>query len=240
MTVSLQGQRAVGSIYLALDAWTSPNEVEVLGVLAFFQTKAGKGKLKDYVVLISFQILVHRHSGAYLAKVVPDLCDNYGIEENVLGIAMDNTSNMGKMREELEDYGLGMDKWVHCWAHVLNLLVTQEDPGQLKVQYKSKKENKLTAANFDLITDLLKVLEPFECMTSKFSELGGGQIEDVIPMIDNLVYHLEIYLSENETVPPLYNALMLVLDKLFLYYGKTGNCSYYATSICKYHVPLSL
>lgn len=56
MTVSLQGQRAVGSIYLALDAWTSPNEVEVLGVLAFFQTKAGKGKLKDYVVLISFQM----------------------------------------------------------------------------------------------------------------------------------------------------------------------------------------
>ncbi|GAA5881865.1 hypothetical protein JCM1840_006821 [Sporobolomyces johnsonii] len=113
-------ERAVGGIYLALDAWTSPNGVEVLGVLAFFKTKVGKGELKHDVVPVSFQPLVDRHSGAYLAEVVRDICEVYDIQEKVLGIASDNASNTGKMMEELEDYGIGPDKWVH----ILNLLVS--------------------------------------------------------------------------------------------------------------------
>ncbi|GAA5881864.1 hypothetical protein JCM1840_006820 [Sporobolomyces johnsonii] len=68
-------------------------------------------------------------------------------------------------------------------------------------------------------------------MTLGFSKLGGGQIEDVIPMIDELVRHLELYLSENSTAPALHNALILVLEKLFFYYGKMGDCPYYATAI---------
>ncbi|GAA5947981.1 hypothetical protein JCM1841_005333, partial [Sporobolomyces salmonicolor] len=28
------------------------------------------------------------------------------------------------MMWELEDYGIGPDKWVRCWAHIINLLVT--------------------------------------------------------------------------------------------------------------------
>ncbi|GAA5881427.1 hypothetical protein JCM1840_002887, partial [Sporobolomyces johnsonii] len=116
--------RAFGGIYLAMDAWTSPNGVEVLGILAFFKTKAGKGELKDQVAPIAFVPLVDRHSGAYLAGIVRDVCEEYGLQEKVLGIASDNASNMAKMMEELEDYGIGPDKWVRCWAHILNLLVT--------------------------------------------------------------------------------------------------------------------
>ncbi|GAA5946725.1 hypothetical protein JCM1841_005391 [Sporobolomyces salmonicolor] len=98
-------------------------------------------------------------------------------------------------------------------------------------RFKFKKENKLTVADFELLEDLLKVLEPFEGMTHKFSTLGGGQVEDVIPVIDELVRHIESYLSEPLTVPALHNALILVLDKLFFYYGKTGDCPYYAAAI---------
>ncbi|GAA5947558.1 hypothetical protein JCM1841_005334, partial [Sporobolomyces salmonicolor] len=45
-------------------------------------------------------------------------------------------------------------------------------------------------------------------MTHKFSTLGGGQVEDVIPVIDELVRHIESYLSEPLTVPALHNALI--------------------------------
>ncbi|GAA5936573.1 hypothetical protein JCM1841_002525 [Sporobolomyces salmonicolor] len=108
---------------------------------------------------------------------------------------------------------------------------TQIEKIQTDARFKFKKENKLTVADFELLEDLLKVLEPFEGMTQKFSTLGGGQVEDVIPVIDELVRHIESYLSEPLTVPALHNALILVLNKLFFYYGKTGDCPYYAAAI---------
>ncbi|GAA5944253.1 hypothetical protein JCM1841_001242, partial [Sporobolomyces salmonicolor] len=71
--------RAYGAIYLALDAWTAPNGVEVLGVLAFFKTKAGTTELLEHVVPLDFIALVNTHSGKYLARVVRELCEEYGI-----------------------------------------------------------------------------------------------------------------------------------------------------------------
>ncbi|GAA5938126.1 hypothetical protein JCM1841_007039 [Sporobolomyces salmonicolor] len=116
--------RAYGAIYLALDTWTAPNGVEVLGVLAFFKTKAGTTELLGHVVPLDFITLVNTHSGEYLARVVRELCEEYGILNKVMGIASDNASNMGRMMDELGEYGLGKDKWVQCWAHILNLVVT--------------------------------------------------------------------------------------------------------------------
>ncbi|GAA5907401.1 hypothetical protein JCM5296_002186 [Sporobolomyces johnsonii] len=395
--VSVLLDRAFGGIYLALDAWTSPNGVEVLGILAFFKTRESKGKIEDHVVPVKFAPLVDRHSGAYLADWVRDVCDVYGIQEKVLGIASDNASNMGRMMEELGDYGLGPDKWVRCWAHILNILVTtlfayfdntckpkpgdpkgpgdEDEPSRAERQlaleaesddeddddggryqemeedvleevyaeaqgqgdrlpsapageedeverfppkretaadqytrsstkwtitkaqrlaercrynkatrdalatlsssavppppkphsiypavktrwnsrtrqfrqivhhrpqiekiqadpkFKFKKENRLTAADFDLLADLLKVLEPFEELTLQFSTRGGGRIEDVIPMIDLLVRHLESFLNNDSTVPALHNAVLNTLEKLFFYYGKTGDCPYYVAAI---------
>ncbi|GAA5973552.1 hypothetical protein JCM21900_000399, partial [Sporobolomyces salmonicolor] len=115
---------AYGTIYLALDAWTAPNGIEVLGVLAFFKTKAGSTKLVEHVVPLDFIVLVNTHSGKYLAQVVHELCNEYGVLNKVMGIASDNTSNLGRMMDELGEYGLGKDKWVRCWAHILNLVVT--------------------------------------------------------------------------------------------------------------------
>ncbi|GAA5919389.1 hypothetical protein JCM5296_000211, partial [Sporobolomyces johnsonii] len=375
--------RAFGGIYLAMDAWTAPNGVEVLGILAFFKTKTRAGEFADHVVPLSFTPLVDRHSGSYLADLVRHACDVYGIQEKVLGIASDNASNMGKMMEELEDYGIGRDKWT-LFAYFDNTAknkpadprapIDEEEPsleerqqaledeeddedegeayGEMeeesvdavyaearqtserspssgggaedeeverflpkkegaanlytrsstkwsinkaqrlaercrynsatrkalaslsaaalppppgphsiypavktrwnsrarqfrqivnhrpqieKIQndpkFKFKKENKLTATDFELFEDLLTVLEPFEEMTLDFSTKGGGQIEDVIPMIDKLVRHLETFLSDSATVPALHNAIIGVLEKLFFYYGKTGDCPYYVAAI---------
>ncbi|GAA5938122.1 hypothetical protein JCM1841_007038, partial [Sporobolomyces salmonicolor] len=50
-------------------------------------------------------------------------------------------------------------------------------------------------------------------------------------MIDLLVRHLEGFLNDPNTVPALHNAIILGLEKLFDYYGKTGDCPYYAAAI---------
>ncbi|GAA5955316.1 hypothetical protein JCM21900_003042 [Sporobolomyces salmonicolor] len=356
--------RTYGAIYLALDAWTAPNGIEVLGVLAFFKTKAGSTELLEHVVPLDFIALVNTHLGEYLARVVRELCEEYGILNKVMGIASDNASNMGRMMEELSEYGLGKDKWVRCWAHILNLVVTtifayfdstteskladprpesegkdpavedqhlslntrvvwfsnddtaKEDttsqkrrstagprgrrqaptaiPGarlngqstryaqklaeqcrynrticmalftlsnsstprpphpqstypavktpwnsqtrqfrqivshraqiekiQTDPKYNIKKENRLNRGDFRLLSDLLKVLEPFEDLTVAFSTWAGGQIEGVLPMIDLLVRHLKGFLNDPNTVPALHNAIILGLEKLFDYYGKT-------------------
>ncbi|GAA5947838.1 hypothetical protein JCM1841_001583, partial [Sporobolomyces salmonicolor] len=76
-----------GAIYLALDAWTAPNGVEVLGVLAFFKTKVGTTELLEHVVPLDFIVLVNTHSGEVLARVVRELCEEYGILNKVMGIA---------------------------------------------------------------------------------------------------------------------------------------------------------
>ncbi|GAA5881439.1 hypothetical protein JCM1840_002893 [Sporobolomyces johnsonii] len=102
---------------------------------------------------------------------------------------------------------------------------------QSEPKFKIKKENRLTRADFDLLEDLVQVLEPFENLTLEFSTKGGGRIEAVIPMIDSLVHHLERFLNSANTVPALHNAIITVLNKLFLYYGKTGDCPYYSAAI---------
>ncbi|GAA5943274.1 hypothetical protein JCM1841_001030 [Sporobolomyces salmonicolor] len=102
----------------------TPNGIEVLGVLAFFKTKAGSTELLEHVVPLEFIDLVNTHSGEYLARVVHELCNEYGILNKVMGIASDNACNMVRMMDELGEYGLGKDKWVRCWAHILNLVVT--------------------------------------------------------------------------------------------------------------------
>ncbi|GAA5867171.1 hypothetical protein JCM1840_001508 [Sporobolomyces johnsonii] len=378
-------ERAFGAIYLAVDAWTSPSGVEVLGIVAFFKTTEGKGKPKDHVVPLTF----------------------------VKGVVCDNTSNMRQMTEELSGYGLGTNQWIPCWADILNILATtllayfdntgkfkstdpkppgdddepsmrdrhqalftrteaeedeedsddvrrrqrrvgrearyydmedeavdavyaearartekmpaainqeEEDekvdhfspklesvddpytrssakwsirkaqrfaqkyrydaatrnhlvdlslsaspppPGPHSVHpavktrwnsqarqihqiinhrpqiekiqndpaFKVKEENKLTPADFGLFDDLLRVLQPFEEMMYEFSTKGGGDMEDLIPMVDRIWVHLQSFLYDEATVPVLHNAVVAVLDKLFFYYGKPRDCPYYAASI---------
>lgn len=40
----------------------------------------------------------------------------------VMGIASDRALNMGRLMEKLEDYRIGPDNWICCWAHILNTL----------------------------------------------------------------------------------------------------------------------
>ncbi|GAA5957003.1 hypothetical protein JCM21900_001750, partial [Sporobolomyces salmonicolor] len=269
--------RTYGTIYLA------PNGIEVLGVLAFFKTKAGSTELVEHVVPLDFIVLVNPHSTS------PKWC-------------MSSAISMGF---SISEYGLGKDKWVPCWAHILNLMVTTifayfdsttesrfadprpesegEDPsvedqhqslntgvvwfsdndtakdtpsqkkrksterpgGQTKPaepegkdrdsekiqtnpKYNIKKENHLNRGDFRLLSNLLKVLEPFEDLTVTFSTPGGGQIKGVLPMIDLLVRHLKGFLDDPNSVPTLH---ILGLEKLFNYYGKTGDCPYYTAAI---------
>ncbi|GAA5942521.1 hypothetical protein JCM1841_004508, partial [Sporobolomyces salmonicolor] len=97
-----------GTIYLALDAWTAPNGVEVLGVLAFFKTKVGSTKLLEHVVPLDF-IAEVLSPISLSSRADCELCEEYGILNKVMGIASDNTSNMGRMMDELGEYGLGKD-----------------------------------------------------------------------------------------------------------------------------------
>ncbi|GAA5966900.1 hypothetical protein JCM21900_003323, partial [Sporobolomyces salmonicolor] len=208
-----------GTIYLALDAWTARNSVEVLGVLAFFKTKAGSTELLEHVVPLDFIVLVNTH--ATLPK-----CDR---TMQVMGIASDNTSNMGRMMDEVSEYGLGQAKWVRCWAHILNLVVTT------------------IFAYFDSTT-VSRFVDPRPESEGEDPSVEGedpsvegedpsvedqhlSQIEGVLPMIDLLVRHLEGFLNDPNTVPALHNTIILGLEKLFDYYGKTGNCPYYAAAI---------
>ncbi|GAA5961507.1 hypothetical protein JCM21900_000966 [Sporobolomyces salmonicolor] len=74
------------------------------GQLTFFKTKAGSTELLDQVVLLDFVALINTCSG----------------DGDCL---FDNTSNVGRRMDKLGEYGLDKDKWVQCWAHILNLTI---------------------------------------------------------------------------------------------------------------------
>ncbi|GAA5945275.1 hypothetical protein JCM1841_003685, partial [Sporobolomyces salmonicolor] len=350
-----------GAIYLALDAWMAPNGIKVLGVLAFFKAKAGSTELLEHVVLLDFVVLVNTHSGKVLARVVHELCNEYGILNKVMGIASDNTSNMGRMMDELGEYGLGKDQTIFAYFDSTTESrftdprpeSTGEDPS-VKVQHQSlntcviwfsdddtaedtltQKNCKATeqpgrqmklaelkvkdrgvrgqqaAADAQFIDMMDRALEDIYWEVHMRVESGGhGEDEEEVdhsptreetssnhytrsstkwmitkaqklaewchyncvirlalftllnlsspqPPHPHLIYpaiktrwnsrtekiqtdpkynikkekHLNRFLNDSGTVPTLHNAIIVGLEKLFDYYGKTGDCPYYATAI---------
>jgi hypothetical protein len=116
-------------ISLAVDAWTSPNHIAFLGVIAYQITK--DWKYEEYT--IGFEPLRGRHTGHKLALHVVDLLKFYGIEKRLFAITTDNAANNGTMREnvkkklfhELKYVWNSVKGSIPCMAHIIQLVVKE-------------------------------------------------------------------------------------------------------------------
>ena len=109
-------------ISLALDIWTSPNNIAFMAIVGYFIDR--KWKLRE--VLLGFEPLSGQHTGKKLAIVVNAVLDNYRLSDRVFALVTDNASNNGTLASELADMLLyfNEDKMhLPCLAHVVQLAI---------------------------------------------------------------------------------------------------------------------
>ncbi|XP_078442910.1 putative transcriptional regulator tpeD [Wolffia australiana] len=113
------------SVSLIVDAWTSRNNLSLLGVTA--HSIDGDWKLCD--LLLAIRRIKGSHCGTNLARLVVEVAYEYGIESKLCTITTDNASNnitmMASIVHQLKTVNpqFTMDRHVLCVAHVLNLVV---------------------------------------------------------------------------------------------------------------------
>ncbi|KAK9364536.1 ribonuclease H-like domain-containing protein, partial [Lipomyces kononenkoae] len=116
------------TIALSLDVWTSKNNLPILGVIGHWLTE----DFEYQEEVLEFKELEGPHSGANLADTVEELLIELDLEHKLISITGDNATNNERMASELferlqerlpEPLFRGIDSYVRCLAHILNLVV---------------------------------------------------------------------------------------------------------------------
>lgn len=129
--------QSCNSIALSLDAWTSENQLSILGVIGHWITP----DFEKREVLLDFAEIQGPHSGQNLADCLLTMVHELGIAPKVLTITGDNAGNNGTLCDILytellkeyedEDEALhlkplmrfhGRRSFIRCLAHIINLV----------------------------------------------------------------------------------------------------------------------
>jgi hypothetical protein len=130
--------RTCSTIALSLDVWTSKNHKAILGVIGHWLTPDFDYRER----VLEFSELSGSHSGENMAERLQRMLAELQIENKLLTITADNASNNETLASELyfnltEKYNSddsnplskgclrfqGVDSYIRCLAHVLNLIV---------------------------------------------------------------------------------------------------------------------
>ncbi|PLW16384.1 hypothetical protein PCANC_17092 [Puccinia coronata f. sp. avenae] len=113
-------------MYLGLNAWQSPNGIDILGTVLYWLIKEEEGGFHLEAVPLDFVRLQKSHTGAYLAKTVQLIVEKFGLKEKIHGIVTDNALNNQTIIKEIKSYRWplfkGKTHWICCFAHILNLI----------------------------------------------------------------------------------------------------------------------
>ncbi|OAV87409.1 hypothetical protein PTTG_29443 [Puccinia triticina 1-1 BBBD Race 1] len=116
-----------GALYLGVDAWQSPNGFDILGIVIYRLIDDESEYPKLEAMPLDFIRFSQSHTGEYLAKMVCLVVEKFGIRDKICGIVSNNATNNKVMVKELKKQKWARFKqephWVHCFAHMLNLIV---------------------------------------------------------------------------------------------------------------------
>jgi hypothetical protein len=119
------------SIALSLDIWTSKNQLPILGVIGHWLTEDFSYTER----VLEFIELQGIHSGENLASAIQTMLSQLDLQEKLITITGDNAGNNEVMASELfhtlketafdkdKIQFQGLDSYIRCLAHVLNLIV---------------------------------------------------------------------------------------------------------------------
>jgi hypothetical protein len=91
-------QEVPGAISLAVDAWTSPNNLPFIAIVGHWITREWELRC----VLLDFRLLDGTHSGVRLAEEVFGCLEELHITKRIIAVSADNASNNNTMLRELQ------------------------------------------------------------------------------------------------------------------------------------------
>ncbi|GAA6053040.1 hypothetical protein JCM3770_002396 [Rhodotorula araucariae] len=206
-----------GRIYIAVDAWTAPNGMEVAGFVLF-----GRDRKNQLVELpLDFVQLTESHTAEYLAKTVFRLVTEYSLKDRLAGVCSDNASAMAKSMELLGEKDLaffeGIPYWIRCFAHILGLVTKSlRNPARIE------------EADCCLAEDLVALLKPIPNLSAAVLEAKVVQIGNIIRWIDLLSAAFDKILHSPVEYPAvLHNAPVRGFKLLQKYYTYTDDSKFY-------------
>jgi hypothetical protein len=122
----LEGLVDESKVALALDCWSSPQQLSFMGIVVYYIDRSWKLVSS----LIGFEYLDGIHSGEELARVLTQCLRRYGIHQRISAITTDNASNnntlvtgVQEMLDNIASSNLLGDKVQHipCLAHIIQL-----------------------------------------------------------------------------------------------------------------------
>jgi hypothetical protein len=160
----LQNLKSNIKISIALNNWTSSNNIVFMSVTNYFINKDWKYR----EVLLAFQSLSDAHTSETMIRIVVNILKKYKLKNRLLAVITDNASNNEKMRKEMKKILREIDiEWDHeknhvfCIAHVIQLAVN-ELLGSMKVSAVNDKMNEIFQEDrlndIDKETDLINIL----------------------------------------------------------------------------------
>ncbi len=163
----LQNLKTSIEVNIALNNWTSSNNIAFMSVTSYFIDKNWKYR----EMLLIFQSLSDAHTEEMMINIVVDILKKYNLKNRLLAIIIDNASNNEKIRKDIKNVLKNIEiVWdyeknhVSCVAHVIQLAVN-ELLKSMKVFVINDRMNEIFQENrfndidkdIDLINILLKI-----------------------------------------------------------------------------------
>jgi hypothetical protein len=119
--------RTPGAINFSFDAWSSPNNLPLLGIVAHWIDEAGA----KHNALLGLRTIEGEHTGENMASEVWKIIDNFEIAQKVGYFVLDNATNnctaLRSLQTKLQEGGLSLfnasERRLRCMGHILNLVV---------------------------------------------------------------------------------------------------------------------
>lgn len=133
--------RFKSKLSLCIDAWTGPNKMSFLGITFTYLDE-------DFNIqrgLLEMIKMKEKHSGEYMAQLLLEALELYGIEKDMVGgVTQDNAANCGTCVDALVKAGFDRGTFYGCFLHILNLAcqaaITVYDPKKKKVRGTNQEE----------------------------------------------------------------------------------------------------
>ncbi len=163
----LQNLKSNIKINIALNNWTSSNNIVFMNVTNYFINKNWKYR----EMLLTFQSLSDAHTNETMIRIVVNILKKYKLKNRLLAVIIDNASNNEKMKKEMKKILKEIDiEWDHeknhvfCIVHVIQFAIN-EFLESMKISAVNDKMNEIFQENrlndidkeIDLINIFLKI-----------------------------------------------------------------------------------
>lgn len=115
--------KSYGQIHLSFDAWTSPNSLAMMGVIAYWIDE--KEQLRS--TLLGLRGLIGEHSGENMALEILGIIKDFEIGSRVGYFMADNVSSndtcVGELTMHLGNCFNASERRLRCFGHIVNLVV---------------------------------------------------------------------------------------------------------------------